>query len=242
MTGAGAKASHAACVHPSTGVAFTQMALVKQQEHVRHRLIVKERALTQGHKKLARLRADFERYRKRSMLRIEAERAEVAELERLSLQHYQRLAKWGLQQQLKAINHVSMRAVDTASLIQDGLNIQRRAQVESDRDVKFAQLRTVIKQLEARVADIYDVAQEFFASEVTLRMELRMDKEEMRRLADEAMCAIEHYAGSLPRVGVHDGAMQLCEYSQTMVQCAREISEAVQGLEPLECVYNDSHK
>ena len=56
------------------------------------------------------------------MLRIEAERAEVAELERLSLQHYQRLAKWGLQQQLKAISHVSMRAVDTASLIQDGLN------------------------------------------------------------------------------------------------------------------------
>ena len=49
MTGAGAKARHAARVHPSTGVAFTQMALVKQQEHVRRRLIVKERALTQGH-------------------------------------------------------------------------------------------------------------------------------------------------------------------------------------------------
>ena len=73
-------------------------------------------------------------------------------------------------------------------------------------------------------------------------MELRMDKEEMRRLADEAMCAIEHYSGSLPGVGVRDGAMQLCEYSQTMVQCAREISEAVQGLEPLESVYYDSHK
>ena len=70
MTGAGAKARHAARVHPSTGVAFTQMALVKQQEHVRRRLIGKERALTQGHKKLARLRADFERYRQRSMLRI----------------------------------------------------------------------------------------------------------------------------------------------------------------------------
>ena len=52
MTGAGAKARHAARVHPSTGVAFTQMALVKQQEHVRRRLIVKERALTQGDTKI----------------------------------------------------------------------------------------------------------------------------------------------------------------------------------------------
>ena len=93
--------------------------------------------------------------------------------ERLSLQHYQRLAKWGLQQQLKAISHVSMRAVDTASLIQDGLN-------------------------------------------TTLEV-----------------CRVWGW--------VRDGAMQLCKYSQTMVQCAREISEAVQGLEPLECVYYDSH-
>ena len=242
MPGAGAKARHATRVDPHTGVAFRQMAHVRQQEHVKRRLIAKEQELTHEREKLARLRSDFERYRARSLKRIAAERAEVAELDRLCVERYQRLAKWALQRQLMAINHVSMRTVKVATLFQEELEINRRMQEDRDRAIKFSQLRVVIKQLEERVSSVYDVAKEFFASEVTMRMELREDNEQMRRLADEAMCAIKHYTGSLPRVGVHDGAMQLCEYSQTMVQCAREISEAVQDLEPLECVYNDSHK
>jgi len=133
--------------------------------------------------------------------RLAAERAEVAELDRLCVERYQRLAKWALQRQLKAIDHVSMRTVNVATMIQEGLEINRRMQEDRGRAIKFSQLRAVIKQLEERVSGIYDVAKEFFASEVTMRMELREDKEQMRRLADEAMCAIGHYFKSMPRVG-----------------------------------------
>ena len=190
----------------------------------------------QERERLARLRANFERYRARSVQRLAAERAEVAELDRLCVERYQRLAKWALQRQLKAIDHVSMRTVNVATMIQEGLEINRRMQEDRGRAIKFSQLRAVIKQLEERVSGIYDVAKEFFASEVTMRMELREDKEQMRRLADEAMCAIGHYFKSMPRVGVRDSAVQLCEYSQCMAECAREISEAVQDLEPLDSI------
>jgi len=240
MPGAGSLARSAARINPRTNLPFGTAAQNRQLNVERHRLITKERHLAREHEKLRRPRADFAHYRAQSLLRIEAERAEVTELQRLGLQQYQRLAKWGLQRQLKAIDHVSMRAVKVATLMQEGMDIRRREQEESDRDIKFIQLRAVIKQLEDRVASIYGVAAEFFASEVTMRMDMRCDLEEMRRLADEATCAIGYYSKSLPRVGPWDSAAQMCEYCRTVVQCGREISEAVQGLEPLECVY-DSH-
>ena len=56
------------------------------------------------------------------------------QLDRFCVERYQWLANWALQRQLKAISHVIMRTVKVATMIQEGLEINRRMKEDRDRD------------------------------------------------------------------------------------------------------------